>query len=217
MKRKIIFLLILAGIQLFWGCYPEGPEYLEDYDVVITHRNDNYNFSGKFKFAMPDKIVKITGLPEPDPNSEFIPDDIADQILARISMNMEEKGFQKVELNSNAKPDLVLIPAAIETTTILYWYDFWYWWWGDYYPGWGWNNFYPGWWSSPGYISSYSTGTLLMLLIDPDKSSALGDPIPQWTGAINGLLTTTYSSSRVNTAIDKAFYQSPYLNPKPKK
>jgi hypothetical protein len=51
----------------------------------------------------------------------------------------------------------------------------------------------------------------MMNLIDKDAVDANGDPIIQWSGAINGLLTGTYNQTRVTTAINKAFDQSPYL------
>ena len=59
--------------------------------------------------------------------------------------------------------------------------------------------------------SSYTTGTLLMTLMDPNELGSNGNPVIQWAGAINGLLTGSYNASRVNAAIDKAFTISPYL------
>ena len=37
------------------------------------------------------------------------------------------------------------------------------------------------------------------------------DPSDVWTAAINGLLSGSYNTNRVNKAIDQAFSQSPYL------
>ncbi len=50
-----------------------------------------------------------------------------------------------------------------------------------------------------------------MNLIDKTDVGANGNPVTQWTGVINGVMTYTYDATRVNTAIDKAFDQSPYL------
>jgi len=50
-----------------------------------------------------------------------------------------------------------------------------------------------------------------MTLIDPKELGANGNPVNQWTGAINGILTNSYNATRVNEAIDKAFTISPYL------
>lgn len=199
MKKQVTITLLTLGF-LLGGCYPQGPEYVEDLDVVITNHNADYDFNAKGNYAMPDKIVKITGNLSEGDAPVFIPDAIATQILSQIESNMNDLGYTRVDID--ADPNLLLTPASWETTTILYWYDYWYWWWGGYYPGWG----YP-----PVYVSSYTTGTLVMSLVDPTVESANGNPIPQWTGAINGLLTGVYDPIRVNKAIDQAYTQSPYL------
>ncbi|MEK6781180.1 MAG: DUF4136 domain-containing protein [Bacteroidota bacterium] len=199
MKKQVTIVLLALGFFL-GGCYPQGPEYVEDLDVVITNHNADYDFSAKGTYAMPDKIVKITGNLSEGDAPVFIPDAVAAQILSQIESNMNDLGYTRVDID--ADPDLLLTPASWETTTILYWYDYWYWWWGGYYPGWG----YP-----PVNVSTYTTGTLVMALVDPTIESANGNPIPQWTGAINGLLTGVYDPIRVNKAIDQAYTQSPYL------
>lgn len=182
------------------GCHPQGPEFVEDYDVVLTYFNDDYDFPAQSTYALPDRIVKVTGNLAEGDDPVFIPDAVASLILGRIGSNMTSLGWQEVGIDEN--PDLLLAPASWETTTISYYYDYWYWWWGGYYPGWG----YP-----PAYVSSYTTGTLLMTLIDPSVTAANGDPVIQWTGAINGILTGSYSEGRMNAAIDQTFEQSPYL------
>ncbi len=73
--------------------------------------------------------------------------------------------------------------------------------------GWGW--YYP--YYPPVYVTSYTTGTLIMNLMDKAVVSANGNLVLQWTGAVNGVMNYTYDATRVNAAIDKAFDQSPYL------
>ncbi len=199
MKTKLTFLTCLIGFFLF-GCYPDGPDYVEDFDVVLTYFQDDYNFSSKNTYARPDRIVKITGNVQEGEDPVFIPDATATLILAKIDANMASLGWNLVEIDED--PDLLLTPASMETTTITYYYDYWYWWWGGYYPGWG----YP-----PYYVSAYSTGTLIMGLVDPTVVGANGNAISQWTGALNGVLTNSYDANRINALIDKAFAQSPYL------
>jgi hypothetical protein len=201
MKKKSLAIIALLIGMFIWGCYPSGPTYTQDLDVVITHHNPDYSFKGKETYAMPDRIVKITGnLQKGDP-PEFIPDAIAAQILTMIASNMTSLGYQRVAIT--ASPDLLLTPAVWESTYMYYYYDYWYWWWGGYYPGW---PYYP-----PIYGYSYTTGTLMMALIDPDELNGSGNPISQWTGAINGILESKFNASRVSPLIDKAFDQSPYL------
>jgi len=198
MSRRAFMMAFVSMLLL--GCYPHGPEYTDDLDVVLTYFQDGYDFNSKNTYARPDKIVKITGNLQKGEDPVYIPDATAALILAQIDKNMDDMGWQKVDVDED--PDMLLTPAAWETTTITYWYDYWYWWWGGYYPGWG---YYPG------YVSSYTTGTLVMGLIDPSEVGANGNPVVQWTGAINGILTGSYNASRVNKAIDQAFTQSPYL------
>ena len=201
MKKRISVALLTLSILLLWGCYPGGPDYAEDMDIVLTKHNDSYDFAAKATYAMPDRIVKITGNVLEGEDPEFIPDLVSEQILSRIDDNMKNLGWNRVDLSEN--PDVVLTVASWETTTVYYWYDYWYWWWGGYYPYWG---YYP-----PVNYTSYTTGTLLMNLIDPNEIEGTGNPVNQWAGAVNGLLTGSYNVSRVNAAIDKAFKISPYL------
>jgi hypothetical protein len=208
MKKRISAILFIISVFLLWGCYPQGPDYIEEMDVVLTYHQPEYDFSVNATYAMPDRIVKLTGNVTEGEEPEYIPDVTAQQILAMIDDNMQALGYEKVGIDSN--PDLLLLPASWETTTIFYYYDYWYWWWGGYYPGWGWGGYYPGYYP-PVYYDSYTTGTLIMNLIDKDVLGANGNPIIQWTGALNGILTYNFSSSRVSELVDKAFDQSPYL------
>jgi len=204
MKKSIFSVLFIVSAFMLNSCYPGGPDYVEDMDVVLTKHNAEYNFASKGTYAIPDKIVKITGNLVEGETPEFVPDVTGKQILARIESNMTAYGWQKVDISAN--PDLLLAPASWETTTIVYWYDYWYYWWGGYYPMWGWGGYYP-----PVYYDSYTTGTLLMTLIDKNEVGANGNPVTQWTGAINGIMTGSYNATRMNTSIDKAFAASPYL------
>jgi len=189
--------ILVAGTLLLAACYPEGPEFADDPDVVLTHHNPDYNFKSKGTFAIPDKIVKITGNVITGDPAKYIPQAAATVMLDRITKNMTDFGYTKVALN--ASPDFVILPAAMETTTVVYWYDYWGW----YYPGYG----YPYYPYYPSY-STYSTGSLIINLTDAKLTAADGNSIAQWTGALNGLLTYSYDANRVNRLIDQAFAQS---------
>lgn len=203
MKRGIKFLLFSISMGLLWGCYPGGPDYYEELDISLSKHNPDYDFTAKSTYAMPDQIVKITGNLVEGEDPSYIPDVTATAILGMIDDNMSELGWQKVDVS--ADPDLFLIPASWETTTVYYWYDYWYGWWGGY-----WGGYYPGYYP-PVSWSSYTTGTLIMGLIDKDILGSNGNPVTQWTGAINGILSGSYDATRIRTAIDNTFAQSPYL------
>jgi hypothetical protein len=199
-KRTVLYITFFLGLFL-WGCYPDGPDYTEDLDIVITQHNDEYDFMAKTTYALPTKIVKITGNLQEGDSPEFIPDATAVQILAQIDKNMLALGWQKVGVSAN--PDVLLAVASMETTTVFYYYDYWYWWYGGYYP---YYPYYP-----PVYAGSYTAGTLLFTMTDPKELNANGYPVKQWTGILNGILDSKYNPARVNPLIDKAFEQSPYL------
>jgi hypothetical protein len=201
MRKKFFSLAVILGGLFLWGCYPDGPTYTEDLDIVITHHNADYDFATKGTYAMPDKIVKITGNLTEGELPEYLPAANATTILNAIASNMESLGWTRVDVN--AQPDVLLAPAAWETTTISYYYDYWYWWWGGYYPYW---PYYP-----PVYSYSYTTGTVLMSLVDPNELNGNGNPIHQWTGILNGILNSKFDGPRVTKLIDQAFDQSPYL------
>jgi hypothetical protein len=195
--------LFAACAVVLVSCYPQGAEFYEDTDVVFTNYTDTYDFKSKGTFAIPDQIVKITGSAITGDPADFIPAAVATPLLAMMVKNMKDLGYQQVLPSQN--PDLLLLPAALETTTVVYWYDYWGWWYGGYYPGYPYYPYYPS-------YSSYSTGTLVMMLVDPSKPAADGNPISQWVGAVAGMLSYNYNATRAQNLIDRAFAQSPYLD-----
>jgi hypothetical protein len=203
-KHALIFSLALSGLFL-WGCYPGGVEYVDDMDVVATYHNPDYDFAAQTgTYFMPDKIVNINGNLVEGEAPEFIKEQYARPILNQIEADMDKLGWTRVKATDSitlpAGVNLILLPSAVTSTTIVYYYDYWSYWYGGYYP------YYGG-----GYTTSYTTGTLLMTLIDKSQVDYVGKAVTQWNGAINGLLTGYGNISRVTDAIDQAFAQSPYL------
>jgi hypothetical protein len=202
MKTK---LFVAAASLVLAACYPDGPEYAEDTDVVITSFDEEYNFSEKQTFAMPDQIVVDVEIDEGDTIYEYMADKFATPILETIQANMEDLGYTRVDVEDN--PDLLLTPAGFTSTT--YFYSYWYdWWYGGYW-GWGWGWYYPPYYT----VSSYTTGSFVMVLADPNQ--AADSPINRsptiWLSAANGLVSGAYNISRITDSIDQAFEQSPYL------
>ena len=216
MKRRFpLRFLLIALPALTWSCYPEGPEYTEDLDVVYTTYDQAYNFQAPgngdatFTYAMPDKIVvdaekDISG----DWQPEYMPQTFADPILAQIATNMAALGWTKlpnIAGSPDPNADVVLTPAAIKSTT--YFYTYWYdWWYGGYWGGWG------GWYYPPYYsVSSFTTGSMVMVIADPHVTSPINQSQASWLAVGNGLFTGYYDINRVKKAIDQSFAQSPYL------
>ncbi len=140
---------------------------------------------------MPDSVIHIED--EEDLSRLF-----DQEILARVAANLEQLGYVRVD---SAQADVHVFNLATSTEYVgsscypPYW-DYWY----GYPPGWGWC--YP-------VVSSYTTGTLLTVMIDsgqPDDTPAV------WLAASNGLLSSSEgTSARIRKNINQAFAQSPYL------
>lgn len=196
-------LIVFSSLLILGGCYPGGAEYAEDTDVVYTTYDEEYDFSSKGTFAMPDKIVTDVKIDDGDTAYVYMKEIFATPILAAIESNMESYGWSRVGVHQN--PDVILTPAGIESTTFFYsyWYDWWYY-------GWGWGWYYP-----PYYpvVSSYTTGTLIMTISDPSmaEDSPINKSPTVWFSAASGLVSGAYDISRVTESIDQSFHQSPYL------
>lgn len=197
------FIFAAAAGLLLAGCYPAGPDYTEDLDVVYTTYNPAFDFISQNTYAMPDQIVTDVQITNAgDTIYEYMKPVYADQILSRIDANMSSLGWTKVDVSAN--PDVLLMPAGISSTT--YFYDYWYgWWYGGYWGGWGW--YYPPYYT----VSSYTTGSLIITMADPNTDSPINQSQTSWIAAANGLLTGGSNITRALDGVDQAFKQSPYL------
>jgi len=197
MKTKLI---AVSAILLLAACYPQGPEYVEDADVVYTTYDPKYDFSAKQTFAMPDQIVVDVEIEDGDTTVEYMKEVFATPILQTIEDNMEAYGWTRVDVDDD--PDLLLTPAGLTSTTFFYsyWYDWWY-------GGWGW--YYPPYYT----VSSYTTGSVILTMADPKSgaNSPINRSEASWVAVMNGLYVGGYNPSRVTTAINDVFAQSPYL------
>lgn len=220
--KKIVYgvmFSVAAGFTLL-GCYPQGPEYVEDLDVVYTTYDEEYDFKapgnddGTSTYSMPDQIVVDIEIEDGDTTYVYMKDLFADPILAAIDDQMEAYGWTKVLLDADTgldpsgdKPDLIITPSGIKSTT--YYYSYWYdWWYGGWYGGyWGW--YYPPYYT----VSSITTGSLVLVMADPGAadSNPIGQSETAWFMVANGVFTGNYNITRVTNAIDQGFKQSPYL------
>ena len=203
-KRLMLSASTLAQMLLM-GCYPEQPEFVEDYDVVYTNYSTDFNFTNSYTFSLPDAVLKLDDNRDPDAPPEFIDAKFGDVILANIEQNLTSRGWTKVV--EDADPQIVILASAFDTQ-FLYFYNPGYWCW--YYPwycgpGWG----YPGY--APGYVSGYTTGTVLVQMTQEEDLS--DDEIPVvWTGSLNGLLQGSDANiiGRIDRNLDQAFSQPPF-------
>jgi len=211
---KLTFMRYLKGLSLvlltvlFTQCYPGGPEYTEDLDLVYTNYDQTCDFTAKHTYAIPDQIPKVTGDYVSDGKITYVNDVYAKVILDLIKSNLNKYGWTEVDVSE--KPDVLIAPLAGESTTFYYSYYYYYdWWYGSYYPGYG-----GGWYYPYPTVDSYTTGTLWVSMLDANNLTP-NDKFPvSWTFLVNGLLEGSSSGfqSRASKTINQAFEQSPYLD-----
>ncbi|WP_052272765.1 DUF4136 domain-containing protein [Flavihumibacter solisilvae] len=208
--KRIIQLSCLFAVILA-SCSPSYPDYVSDYDVVYTNQDKAYNFSGINTYFMPDSVVHITEGGTADHRYDR-------QILSSLKSNLDALGWTQLSETGQAKADVVVMAAASDQTWASCAYYCWYCYWG-WYPGWG---YYPPAWG-PGYgwgyptdivCTSYSTGSVIVSIADPNLVSDADTTLPvKWMGILNGLLQGTDAeiNQRIDKNIDQMFIQSPYL------
>ncbi len=204
-----LFLSILfLGI---YGCYPKGPEYIQELDLVLTQYAPDYDFGAQNTYFMPDSISWQTN------DRNFVPDESFErEVLKQIESQMNARGYTRLDsiadttdLQNPNNPDMVMIVTGIYSeNTGGGWVPVGGCWW---YPCWGWGGWYGGW---VPYTYSFTTGTVVMDLGDFREGDEITRTFPlSWEGLMNGLAGSSSSSNqdRIESGINQAFLQSPYL------
>jgi len=202
--------LAVVAVAALWlglaGCYPgEAPVS----DIVATLHDPNKDFGTYATFTMPDSVVDAG---DPDDAGYIEPSHEYDAaILARIRSNLTSRGWTEITRDSLNPPDVAILVTALvsETTNIWYYPPYWGWyggWWGYYPPYWGYPCCYD--------VTTYTTGTISidMAAVKDYVPTTETMPMP-WAARLNGLANKSNATqSRIETAIDQAFAQSPYLD-----
>jgi hypothetical protein len=212
-NRLLIFFTVTLAAMILSGCFPFGPESVEEFDIVATFYNENFSFGSVRTFAMPDSVmhVRSDGLPGDDPNISRSYDSV---VLTQVASNMTALGYERVDPDSQAT-DVLLTVSVTSGDLDLYsgypYSDYWGW----YSTGYGYENGYEYYY--PGYGSgSYSvrTGTLIIHMIDPNQPVEDDQKLPSvWIGLINGLTSDNSLNvrKRLVDTINQCFVQSSYL------
>ena len=215
-SRLMIAAMVFSLAGLLTGCYPDKIDYMDEYDLAGTMYDEDADFSAYLTFHVLDTVMHITEDREDDPNLNR---DHDEYILGEIRQNMLDMGYTElVNPDSLNMADLELLVQVMTTdfyTYYTYWYDYWGWYggWNWYNPGYPWYPSYP-WYPGGGYYNSYSTGTLIIEMLDTDMPVVEGArPGVVWMGLVDGLLTNNISSGRerLDKQLNQLFEQSPYL------
>ena len=202
MKTKLVLILLAAGCGLA-SCskYPPSATRLTEDLAIYTKYDVGCDFT-KFKtYYMSDSIVKVTSK-----DSGWYYNATVLGLTSEIAKNMNSLGYTRTR---NAKTtDLYLGVSYVVNVNLTTYYPGWYWGYPGYYPPdyWGGGGYYYPYY--PAYITSYSTGTVLMDMMDVQHPTT-GKKIPiRWNCYIRGLLTGDHTLSQVQQGVDQAFIQT---------
>lgn len=228
-----LFLATILCLTGFSGCYPEGFDYVEELDTVLTWRSPGYDYSGHRTYDVPDEVVDLCSVDFDDlppsaeggggaggasgecEEGEHRFDDV---ILDSVVRNMEELGYERARLSDGETPDVVILAGQVASSTWFAYYAYPWWWyyggyWGPYGYGPGWSTYYPG----VPVAFEVPSGTIMLEMIALAEADDDQKKLPSiWVGTVHGLAPSTSSRSsianRIEASIDQAFEQSPYLS-----
>ena len=214
MKKNLALLglLAVAAALILHSCYPGGPSYYSDMDIVLTNYEEDFNFSGIQTYFMPDTVLDLA---DPDGEEEPVKGDLDDYTLEQIETNLAAMGWTKMnldEIDESNQPDIIVVTHKLITRTsgaIYYPPTYpgypWYGGWGGWYGGWGGYGY-------PVYYS-YSTGTLIIDMYDP-ATTETDDVGPVWKGVLDGLLSNSRPDHevRIERGVAQCFKQPPFAN-----
>jgi hypothetical protein len=187
--RKSLYTLPVLMLVVFSSCYQDYGLDTNNYDVVVTLYDNTYNFQNVTKYYLADTLIIGNSIDASYKNA----------IFTSLNRNLAAQGWTKVTAPADAN---VIISAGVTSTTTYVDNGGGCWW--DYY---GYYWCYP----SYGYDYTYTTGTLFVLMNDRASAVQGSNNQPEWVAAINGLADQGNVVSRINTTVDQAFKQSPYL------
>ncbi len=200
-RRSARLLVAAAACSVVAACYTSYPTG-SSYDAsTITAYSKSAPF-GSFKtFALADSVVYLST----SSSLSGVSTAYNSTILTALTANMTALGYTQV--NNPKTADVVLIPAVTTSTTSGY-ASYGY---GSY---WGWYGYYPSYsYYYPSYTVpySYTTGTLLVGMINNGGVTTGSLPII-WVGASVGLLSASnLTASGITSSVNSMFNASPYL------
>jgi hypothetical protein len=197
MKTTLLAFLAL-GMFILTSCtkYPPDSERVTDDLVVYTQVDEAATFNDYTTFAISPNVTYINGS-----DTTILDNANTTALLGRIATNMTSRGFTEVEPNQN--PDLGINVTALKNTTVTVYTPYYPPYWGYPYYGYGYPYY-------PTYITSYSSGSVIIDMAD-FKIHTGNNIMIIWNAFIRGLMTDTHTQEDVLRCVDQAFAQTPSL------
>ena len=203
-------LFVAATVIFMMSCanYPGLDSRLAEDLVDITKYDVGTSFTQFKTFSVVDSLTVINNFH--DSTKVLTPQVLA--LLNQITWNMQARGYTLVD-RKTGHPDLGINVGAVIVTSVSNYYPGWYWDYGYYDPGfWGYPAYYYWYPYYPPAVSSYSTGTVIIEMLDLKNAPAHNNKLyVVWVAVVRGLLTGYHTTQDVLDNIDQCFAQTPQI------
>lgn len=207
MKR----ILLLGAIFTVLNACVKRPNLteLEQEFFVATAYDESADFSNYATYFIPDSVAFISDVPS-DPDK--FKNDTTVQIINELIQNMNARGYTQVTDPTTA--DVALTVSLLKRLNAVssgypgYWWGYPGYWGGGYwgYPGYGY--YYPY-----SYVSIYKTGTIVIDMVDLQRTDPdLEQLVISWNAILGEVYSTNDPVSSTLESINQAFDQSPYIS-----
>ncbi len=200
--KQLLFLLCTGMVLISCSKYPPSSGRLLEDLAIYTKYDVSKDFTSYKTYYMSDSIVVVS-----DKDSGMYTSPQVVSLVSTIALNMTKLGYERI---TNAKiADLYLGVSYVKNVNVNVYYPGWYWGYPGYYPPdyWGGGGYYYPYY--PAYITTYSTGTILMdMMAIKDKDPATKKIPVCWNAYIRGLLTGDHTTAQIQQSIDQAFTQT---------
>ena len=200
MKAKLVLTAFVGALisACSWGS--DGMDETQDQILTVARKTEAVDFSKFSSFAITDSITAVD-----DGKKVRFNDATADLIIAQVVRNMNLCGYTQVQADED--PDLLVDLAYIQRTNTYmypgYWTD-WDWWWNwNGYPWWGWDPYYP--YQMPVFISSYTTGSIVIEVADVVNVATESTVPVVWHGLVREILNGSHTQQELLSSIDEVF------------
>ena len=206
-------LILLSSLVLVLAACHKEP-YSQDSDgeyLVYTAPAKDVTFSDYRTFDIADSVLVIGQ----GPKSYYSQSNNALALIQSFRANMEKLGY--IYLPSNPDAELgIQLTYIEETEKYVQYYDDPYWWmdYPGYWPAGYWGN-WTGWYYPYPVTYTYTTNALVTDMVDLTAPDTDGKLKIVWSCYIGGPASSSinYDVKRMQSSINQAFAQSPYLKP----
>ncbi len=220
MKIKQLLLLAIVGVMALASCQKDpSTSGLDNEYLVYTAHDASADFSAIGTYYIPDSILLIGSHAineEGEKVSKYWKDADAMTLINTIVSQLNALGYARITDGAlRTSADVGLQPSYVEQSTYFVGYNDPYWW--GYYPYYWmpsyWGPWY-GWYYPFSVYYGYTTGSLLVEMVDLNSESGSGKSLPiLWNAYISGLIdgNNRFETAAAVEALEQAFAQSPYL------